>query len=203
MILAAAGESALKQELKETDTIQWYKGECTLKEVIKHIDPDNPKSLESEVRACINKKSYVSATDVNTVSGMFKATAERADINLFKRSLVLACYLAEDDYAPRKFGNGTINDTYLGDNERLVEKRVYRTCSNFKCSSSCIILIVNITTSNSSTIGLYVLQGIFKFGFVLALFVYFFSATKQKRSQNDQQDASSGIATVDKIIDSL
>ena len=65
LIMAAVGESALKQKLKETDTIQWYQGKCTLKEDIKHIDQDNPKSFESIVRACINKKSYVSATDVN------------------------------------------------------------------------------------------------------------------------------------------
>ena len=122
--MAAAGESALKQKLKETDTIQWYQGKCTLKEDIKHIDQDNPKSFESIVRACINKKSYVSATDVNKLSGMFTATVERVDIDVFKRSLVLACYLAGDDYAAEKFETDTLNDTYLGDRERLVEKRV-------------------------------------------------------------------------------
>ena len=63
--MAAAGESALEQKLKETDTIQWYEGKCALKDDIKHIDPDYPHSFESKVRACINKKSYVSATDVN------------------------------------------------------------------------------------------------------------------------------------------
>ena len=50
----AAGESALKQKLKETETIAWYQGECALKEDIKHVDPDNPNdpdTFECKVRA--------------------------------------------------------------------------------------------------------------------------------------------------------
>ena len=34
--------SALEQELKETETIQWYQGKCALKEDIVPINPDNP-----------------------------------------------------------------------------------------------------------------------------------------------------------------
>ena len=70
--MAAAGESALAQKLKETETIQWYKGECTVRDYVVPINTDNPNdpdTFEGKVRACINKKSSVSANDVNEVWG--------------------------------------------------------------------------------------------------------------------------------------
>ena len=121
LIMAAVGESALKQKLKETATIQWYKGECALKDGIKHIDPTDPKSFENKVRACINRMSRLSFD--GHIKQVLDCVNDEEDGNddlrkdLFQRSLVIACFLAESDDAAEKYAKGKLKKVYVTENK--------------------------------------------------------------------------------------
>ena len=129
--MAAAGESALEQKLKETETIAWYQGKCALREDIVHIDPDNPNdpdTFEGNVRACINRGSRVSFdAHMKPVLDCVKNEEDGNDDvrqDFFKRRLVLACYLAGSDDAAELFYEKKLKNQYLADMERLVKERV-------------------------------------------------------------------------------
>ena len=119
MAAATTGESALEQKLKESETIQrLYMGKCKLK------DDKEQNAFEDAVKGCIDDMSYVSLQQVQDVLDMVTAHGKRAAMHHFKRIFVLACYLAEDTYAAATFRDDTLADTYLANEERLVEKRV-------------------------------------------------------------------------------
>ena len=125
------GESALEQKLKESETISWYMGKCTLNDDVVRINPKNPNdpaTFEGKVRACINRVSRVSFDGhIKPVLDCVKKEADGNDDvrqDLFQRRLVLACFLAESDDAAEEHANGKLKKTYLIDDPRKVESVV-------------------------------------------------------------------------------
>ena len=91
-------------------------------------NPKDPATLEGKIRACINRVSRVSFDDhIKPVLDCVKDENDGNDDvrqDLFKQSLVLACFLAGSRDAAEEYANGKLKKAYLIDDPGKVENVV-------------------------------------------------------------------------------